>query len=118
MDLRKLKTLIDLVAEFGTLPESVYVAAVAYATSDAGGINSQAPSGNGNNNLEPAEFLRIPVAAVARSPAQSRIPSFSVRGVTFHKSGCSVPADAGEPANEEYAPSLTAIAADSATAAK
>ena len=60
-----LEGVIDLVAEFGTVPENVYVAAVAYATADAGGINSQAPSGNGNNNLEPGEFLRIPIAAVS-----------------------------------------------------
>jgi hypothetical protein len=56
---------IDLVAEFGRRPEHVYVAAVAYANPDGGGINSQTPAGNGNDNLEPAEFLRIPVRAVA-----------------------------------------------------
>jgi hypothetical protein len=56
---------IDLVAEFGSLPAEVYVAAVAYGTSDGGGIGSQAPFGNGNNNLEPSEFLRVPVRAVA-----------------------------------------------------
>lgn len=56
---------IDLVAEFGRVPQHVYVAAVAYGTGDGQGINSQAPAGNGNNNLEPGEFLRIPVAAVS-----------------------------------------------------
>jgi hypothetical protein len=56
---------IDLVAEFGSVPENVFVAAVAYATEDGGRINSQAPPGNQNNNLEPGEFLRIPVAAVS-----------------------------------------------------
>jgi hypothetical protein len=56
---------IDLVEEFGTLPENIYVAAVAYGNEDNGGILSQAPSGNGNDNLEPAEFLRIPVRAIA-----------------------------------------------------
>jgi Metallo-peptidase family M12B Reprolysin-like len=55
---------IDLVAEFGRVPDHVYVAAVAYANPDGGGINSQAPAGNGNNNLEPNEFLRIPVSAI------------------------------------------------------
>ncbi|MFZ4587639.1 MAG: hypothetical protein ACOYNG_01500, partial [Terrimicrobiaceae bacterium] len=29
-----------------------------------GGINSQAPSGNSNNDIEPSEFLRIPVASI------------------------------------------------------
>jgi hypothetical protein len=56
---------IDLVAEFGRVPDHVYVAAVSYANPDGGGINGQAPAGNGNNNLEPNEFLRIPVTAVA-----------------------------------------------------
>lgn len=56
---------IDLVAEFGAVPAEVYVAAVAYGTTDGGGISSQAPAGNGNNNLEPGEFLRIPVGSVA-----------------------------------------------------
>jgi len=56
---------IDLVAEFGSLPDEVHVAAVAYGTSDGGGIGSQAPTGNGNSNLEPGEFLRIPVRGVA-----------------------------------------------------
>lgn len=63
---------IDLVAEFGSRPANIYVAAVAYQTDDAGvsppnsgKVNAQAPAGNGNDNLEPAEFLRIPVPQVA-----------------------------------------------------
>jgi hypothetical protein len=56
---------IDLVEEFGTLPDHIYVAAVAYGNEDDEGIRSQAPAGNGNDNLEPAEFLRIPVRALA-----------------------------------------------------
>ena len=60
-----LEGVIDLVAEFGSVPPNVYVAAVAYGTEDGQGINSQAPTGNGNNNLEPGEFLRIPTAAVS-----------------------------------------------------
>ena len=61
----KMEGVIDLVAEFGRVPEQVYVAAVAYGNPDGGGINSQAPTGNGNNNLEPSEFLRIPVGSVS-----------------------------------------------------
>jgi len=56
---------VDLIAEFGSLPENIYLAAVAYGTRDGDGINSQAPSGNGNNNVEPGEFLRIPIRAVS-----------------------------------------------------
>lgn len=83
---------IDLVAEFGNLPQYVYVAAVAYNNPDGGGINSQAPAGNGNNNLEPGEFLRIPVRS-ARDAAQSgtydildAARSFAVTNVSLNAS--------------------------------
>ncbi len=66
---------IDLVAEFGAMPENIYIAAAAYQSDDAyfygsldtfsGKLVSQAPAGNGNDNLEPSEFLRIPVAQIA-----------------------------------------------------
>ncbi|HMP89600.1 MAG TPA: hypothetical protein PJ991_05340 [Kiritimatiellia bacterium] len=63
---------IDLVAEFGNMPEYVYLAAVAYNTEDAnmnfptwGQINAQAPAAViANNNLEPQEFLQVPIAAI------------------------------------------------------
>jgi hypothetical protein len=55
---------IDLVAAFGSIPQNIYIASVAYGTNDGNGINSQAPSGNRNNNIEPSEFLRIPVASI------------------------------------------------------
>jgi hypothetical protein len=68
---------IDLLAEFGSVPENVYIAAVAYETEDAdpldtskGKINAQAPTGNGNDNLEPEEFFRVPVLS-ARDIAQN-----------------------------------------------
>ena len=66
---------IDLVAEFGAMPANIYIAVGAYQTDDAyfygsldtfsGKLVSQAPAGNGNDNLEPEEFLRIPVAQIA-----------------------------------------------------
>ena len=70
---RLLEGSIDLVAEFGAMPEHVYVTAVAYQTDDAcsntanGKINAQAPPGNGNDTLEPFEFLKIPVRSVRDS---------------------------------------------------
>lgn len=67
-----LEGVIDLAAQFGSVPAEIYVAAVAYQTDNAniavpnnGRISSQAPAGNGNNNLDPAEFLRIPTRSVA-----------------------------------------------------
>lgn len=63
---------IDLVAEFGSVPANLYVAAIAYQTDDAnaadasrGSVRSQAPAGNGDDNLDPAEFLRVPMRSVA-----------------------------------------------------
>lgn len=90
---------IDLVAEFGSVPEDVYIAAVAYETGDAnqldpskGKINSQAPAGNGNANLEPNEFFRVPVRS-ARDAAQNgtydildATRSFAVTNVSFNAS--------------------------------
>jgi hypothetical protein len=55
---------LDLVAAFGALPEVVYVAAAAYATADGGSLASIAPSGSGPN-LDPAEFLALPLIAFA-----------------------------------------------------
>jgi hypothetical protein len=55
---------IDLTQAFGSLPGSVYLASVAYGTADAGVIGSQCPAGNGNNNLEPGEFLQFPIATM------------------------------------------------------
>jgi hypothetical protein len=55
---------IDLVAAFGSIPQNIYIAAVAYATDNGGGINSQAPGTKDDNNLGPSEFLRIPVASI------------------------------------------------------
>ena len=90
---------IDLVSEFGSLPESVYIAAVAYQTEDTnqfdaskGKINSQTPVGNGNDNLEPNEFFRVPVRS-ARDTAQNgsydildSARSFAVTNVSFNPS--------------------------------
>jgi hypothetical protein len=90
---------IDLVSEFGSLPESVFIAAIAYQTEDAnqfdaskGKINSQAPAGNGNDNLEPNEFFRVPVRS-ARDTAQNgrydildAARLFAVTNVSFNPS--------------------------------
>ena len=60
---------IDLVQNFGALPAQVYVAAVAYATADNGTLAAQAPAAQGvaNNNLEPGEFLTVPVSSITDS---------------------------------------------------
>ncbi len=61
----KLEGEINLINAFGSVPEAVYIAAVAYATTNSGGINSQGPySWNGDNNLDITEFLRVPIASI------------------------------------------------------
>jgi hypothetical protein len=55
---------IDLAAAFGAVPQTVYVAALAYQTTDAGLLGAQAPSGNSDGNVDPAEFFALPVAAI------------------------------------------------------
>lgn len=68
---RALEGVIDLASAFGTVPAEIYVAAVAYQTDNAtvnppgsGRLSAQAPAGNGNTDLEPSEFLRIPLRSV------------------------------------------------------
>ncbi len=55
---------IDLVAAFGSVPQNIYIASVAYGTNDGNGINSQAPGTKDDNDLGPSEFLRIPVDSI------------------------------------------------------
>jgi len=83
---------IDLVAEFGGIPEFVYIAAVAYGTNDGGGINSQAPArvGSSDNNIEPSEFLKIPVRAIRDAALNGTYDildparSFRVKTISFN----------------------------------
>jgi endonuclease/exonuclease/phosphatase family metal-dependent hydrolase len=71
---------IDLLEQFGAVPEFVYIAAVAYETSDAsvvstsfGRVVSQAPAAVvADDMIGPEEFLRIPLRSVADSAADGR----------------------------------------------
>jgi hypothetical protein len=60
---------IDLAAAFGTVPPVVYIAAVAYQTANGGILGGQAPAGNGDGNLDPAEFFALPTASIRDSAA-------------------------------------------------
>jgi hypothetical protein len=55
---------IDLAAAFGSVPPTVYVAAAAYATADGGVLAAQGPLGNGNGNIDPAEFMPLSIVAL------------------------------------------------------
>jgi hypothetical protein len=55
----------SLVDAFGSLPEAVYIAAVAYGDNDTDGIVAQGPhTWNGDNNLDIMEFQRVPIASI------------------------------------------------------
>ena len=58
----------DLIEVFGQMPDSIYLAAVAYQTDDGGQLASQAPDGNGDGNLDPDELMEFPY----RYPARQR----------------------------------------------
>ena len=71
---------IDLVEEFGAMPEFIYLAAVSYETRDAsptdalaGRVVGQAPAAAAaDDNITPDEFLRVPVRSVTDSAADGR----------------------------------------------
>ncbi|MBK9030465.1 MAG: hypothetical protein IPL61_03845 [Myxococcales bacterium] len=50
---------IDLAAAFGAVPTTIYLAAVPYATADGGALvaAAQTPSGDGDGDVGPAEFV-------------------------------------------------------------
>lgn len=58
---------IDLDAQFGSVPPTVYLAVVAYHTPDGGAIALQAPSGNEDGNLDPGEWMAFPIGALRDS---------------------------------------------------
>lgn len=55
---------LDLAATFGSIPETVFVAAAAYQTADDGNLFAQVPFGNGDGNIDPNEFLPLSIAAL------------------------------------------------------
>lgn len=55
---------LDLITTFGYLPDTLYIAAAAYSTEDGGALVAQAPAGNGDGNLDPWEFIVMPVVTL------------------------------------------------------
>ena len=59
---------LDLVAAFGSVPTNLYLCAAAYQTADGGVLASQCPATVvANSNLEPSEFLMLPLSALRDS---------------------------------------------------
>jgi glycosidase len=50
---------LNLLEEFGGIPDTVYVAAVRYAGVDGGAVVAQAPAGNGDNVVSADEFFAL-----------------------------------------------------------
>lgn len=63
----RLEGVIDLEAVFGSVPERLFLAAAAYQTEDGGGLTAQGPAGNDDGNLDPGEFLEIPLHTIRDS---------------------------------------------------
>ena len=66
---------IDLAEAFGpTVPATIYLAVAAIQTADNGVLAAQAPAAvTANGNIEPGEFLAIPVASVADTAGDNRL---------------------------------------------
>lgn len=70
---------IDLIAAFGQLPATIYIASAAYATANGGALVAPAPAGNAIVIVESAEFLALPqTASVTYAGAAGRVGRFSL----------------------------------------
>jgi hypothetical protein len=63
---------IDLAGAFGGVPSTIYVAAAAYATADGGALGAQGPTGNGDGNIDPGEFMPLSVVALKDENADGK----------------------------------------------
>jgi len=55
--------IINVVEEWGGIPDSIFLALATYTTNDGGSLSGQTPSGNGNGNIESFEFTSFPLIA-------------------------------------------------------
>jgi hypothetical protein len=60
----QMEGVIDLAAAFGSIPPTIYLAAAAYGTNNAGPLAAQCPAGDSNGNIDPNELLVLQVAAI------------------------------------------------------
>ncbi|MCB9474143.1 MAG: hypothetical protein H6678_10055 [Candidatus Delongbacteria bacterium] len=74
-----LEGVIDLRAQFASLPETVRLALAVYATANGGALLDQLPTGNGNASIELSESVLYPLASGTGIPA----PVTNLRIVAF-----------------------------------
>ena len=62
------------------LPDEIYLSVGGYASPDAGGLLDQAPAGDGNGNIEAAEYVTFPLGTseITGSPGKARTDGPSV----------------------------------------
>ena len=75
---------LDLAALFGSVPDSILVAALGYATPDGGALEIQAPEGNGNGDVEPDEYAVLHLTGSGVSGA----PGLRVSLLPVHPNPC------------------------------
>ncbi len=69
----QLEGAIDLVDTFGSMPQTLYIASAAFQTANGGILGAQAPAKSvDDGNLDPAEFLAIPTAAIKDSVGDNK----------------------------------------------
>ncbi|MDX2080046.1 MAG: hypothetical protein SFU53_04620 [Terrimicrobiaceae bacterium] len=69
----QMEGVVDLVATFGSVPETLYIASAAVQTANGGALTAQAPARvTDNGRLDPDEFLVLPIAAIRDSVGDSR----------------------------------------------
>jgi hypothetical protein len=60
------------------LPAGIYLAVTAYQSPDAGALSGQAPAGNGNGNVDAAEYVYFPLGLTGIDP-EPRTATFPAR---------------------------------------
>ena len=78
---------INVAGLYGTLPDTIFVAATAYGTGDAGALNDQAPGGDGDGDVERPEYFPVPLGETGvDEPAVSRVSLARPTPNPFHGS--------------------------------
>lgn len=60
---------LNVESTFGRIPSPLYIAVGKYATADGGALQAQVPSGNGNGDIEAAEFFAFAADSVLSAPS-------------------------------------------------
>lgn len=107
---------IDLAEAFGAVPATIYLAVAAIQTADNGVLAAQAPAAvTPNGNLEPEEFLALPLASIADTVGDNRLDRLDAarqfRVSALRRSGpdfvLELPTVPGVPYRVEYKARLT-----------